>query len=59
MVSLRRITQDNYKECLELRVAEDQKLYFSPNLLSLAKAYVLYDSVMPFGIYEDSIMVGL
>ena len=55
---LKRITPDNYRECLDLKVAEDQKKFISPNVLSLAKAYLYYDSVTPFAIYDESLMVG-
>lgn len=58
MVRLERITPDNYGECLDLKVAKEQKDFVSPNVLSLAKAYVFYDSARPFAIYDDSLMVG-
>lgn len=58
MVRLERITEENYKECLKLKVAENQQKFVSPNVLSLAKAYIYYDSVTPFAIYKDDIMVG-
>ncbi len=58
MVRLEKITPENYEECFELRVAEDQKYFVSANTISLAKAYVFYDIVTPFAIYNDDIMVG-
>ncbi|WP_058300485.1 GNAT family N-acetyltransferase [Gorillibacterium timonense] len=58
MVRLEKITRDNYRECLDLKVKEDQHNFVSPNVLSLAKAYVYYDKVMPFAIYADHLMVG-
>ncbi|MCM0648898.1 GNAT family N-acetyltransferase [Clostridium swellfunianum] len=57
MVSLEKITPNNYRECLNLKVTEEQKHFVSPNVLSLAKAYV-YDDVVPFAIYNESLMVG-
>jgi diamine N-acetyltransferase len=58
MVSLEKIKPDNYRECLNLNVAEEQRCFVSPNVLSLAKAYVFYDNVTPFAIYDGSLMVG-
>lgn len=58
MVRLERLTPDNYRECLDLKVAEEQKNFVSPNVLSLAKAYVFYERVTPFAIYDNSLMIG-
>jgi len=58
MVTLEKITEDNYRACLDLKVAENQINFVSSNILSLAKAYVFYDIVSPFAIYNDDIMVG-
>lgn len=58
MVRLEEITEENYRECLKLKVAEEQQKFVSPNVLSLAKAYIHYDEVTPFAIYNDDIMVG-
>ncbi|MFZ5354855.1 MAG: GNAT family N-acetyltransferase [Bacillota bacterium] len=58
MVRLERITEDNYKECLNLKVRADQESFVSSNAHSLAKAYVYYHIVTPFAVYEDDIMVG-
>lgn len=58
MVRLEEITEKNYRECLKLKVAEGQQKFVSPNVLSLAKAYIHYEEVTPFAIYNDDIMVG-
>ncbi len=58
MISLEKITADNYKACIDLKVREDQSSFVSPNMLSLAKAYVFYDIVTPLAIYNDDQMVG-
>ncbi|MTI49922.1 GNAT family N-acetyltransferase [Sporosalibacterium faouarense] len=58
MISLKKITEDNYKECLELSVAENQKSFVSSIENSLAKAYVFSNIVTPFAIYSDETMVG-
>ena len=58
MVWLEKVTPDNYRECLKLKVAEDQKDFVTSNDISLARAVASYDKVTPFAIYNDDIMVG-
>ena len=58
MVELREITQENYEECINLRVAEHQKAFVSTTVHSLAQAWVSRDTAYPFAIYADDVMVG-
>jgi diamine N-acetyltransferase len=58
MVRLEKITEGNYEECLGLKVAENQTSFVSSNMKSLATAYVYYNRVTPFAIYDDELMVG-
>lgn len=58
MIRLEEIMPDNYKECMTLRVAENQKDFVSSNLESLAKAYIYRECVETFAVYNDNIMVG-
>lgn len=58
MILLEKITKENYRACLNLKVSEDQKYFVSSTTDSLAKAYVFYDIVTPFAIYNDDEMVG-
>lgn len=58
MVELRKITKDNYEECLNLSVADYQKNFVSSTVHSLAQAWVYYDTAFPFAIYADDVMVG-
>ncbi|MCM1988920.1 GNAT family N-acetyltransferase [Oceanirhabdus seepicola] len=58
MVWLEKVTADNYRECLKLKVAEDQEHFVTSNDISLARAVASYDKVTPFAIYNDDIMVG-
>ena len=58
MVELKEITKDNYEECLNLSVADNQKNFVSSNIYSLAQAWVYYNTAFPFAIYADNIMVG-
>ena len=58
MVELRKITIDNYEECLNLKVADNQKAFVSSNAHSLAQAWVYYKTAFPFAIYADDNMIG-
>ncbi|WBW96304.1 GNAT family N-acetyltransferase [Oceanirhabdus sp. W0125-5] len=58
MIRLEKITQENFDECINLKVAEEQKDFVSSPTLSLAKAYIHYDVISPFAIYNDDIIVG-
>ena len=58
MVELRKITKDNYIECLDLKVSEEQKNFVASNVYSLAQAWIFYDTAYPFAIYADNKMVG-
>jgi len=58
MVELRKIDKDNYNECLNLEVSDEQKNFVASNIYSLAQAWVFYDTAYPFAIYADDIMVG-
>jgi diamine N-acetyltransferase len=56
-VSLREITPKNFKECLELKVADDQILFVAPNVKSIAISKV-FPACLPFAVYADEQMVG-
>jgi diamine N-acetyltransferase len=56
-VSLREITPENFKECLELKVADDQVLFVAPNVKSIAISKV-FPACLPFAVYADDQMVG-
>lgn len=58
MVELKEITKENYEECLNLSVADNQKSFVSSVVHSLAQAWVYYDTAYPFAIYADNQMVG-
>jgi len=58
MIELRKITKDNYDECLKLQVSDEQKNFVAPNVYSLAQAWVYYETAYPFAIYADDVMVG-
>ena len=58
-VTLRDITQANWRECIMLMPAEDQRDYVYSNLYSLAEAKYEPDwGLVPLGVYAGETMVG-
>ncbi|MDR2976780.1 MAG: GNAT family N-acetyltransferase [Streptococcaceae bacterium] len=59
MTKLRKIDAENYWECLNLKVAEQQSTFVAPNSVSLAEAWVFSEEARPFAIYsDDGQMIG-
>jgi len=58
MVEFRNITEDNYNECINLKVSDEQTNFVAPNIYSLAQAWVFHETAYPFAIYADDVMVG-
>ena len=58
MVEFKKITENNYDDCLNLEVLDSQKNFVASNVYSLAQAWVFYETAYPFAIYADDIMVG-
>jgi len=62
MFELRKITWDNFDECIQLQLTEKQKGFMASNVYGLAQSYValLNDALpaMTFAIYDDETMVG-
>jgi diamine N-acetyltransferase len=56
-VHLTRITKDNWEQCIELTVGEEQKRFVASNLYSIAQVQFL-DNFEAVGIYDDNTMVG-
>lgn len=56
-ISLREITPENFKECINLKVADDQTGFVAPNVVSIAWTKV-YPTANPFAVYSDDEMVG-
>lgn len=56
-ITLRKIDQDNWRDCIKLKVREDQSRFVATNENSLALAYV-HTEMNPLGIYFDETMVG-
>ena len=58
MTELRKITEENFIEAFNLKLAPGQEEYVSHPIRSLAQAYVYRDQCQPFGIYASGKMVG-
>lgn len=56
-VSLREITPENFKECVNLKVADAQSKFVAPNVMSIAQSKI-YPTVSPMAVYAGDEMVG-
>ena len=58
MINLRKITEENFIDAFNLKLASGQERFVSHPIRSLAQAYVYGNQCQPFGIYENDTMVG-
>lgn len=58
MVELKAITEENFLDAFNLRLAPGQERFVSHPIRSLAQAYVYREQCQPFGIYAQGKMVG-
>ena len=58
MVELRAITEENFIDAFNLKLAPGQEAYVSHPIRSLAQAYVYRNQCQPFGIYAEERMIG-
>ena len=58
MITLKKITEENFIDAFNLNLAPGQEEFVSHPIRSLAQAYVYRDQCQPFGIYNDEKMVG-
>ena len=58
MIELKNITHDNFDDCVNLKVAENQKNFVAANIYSLAQAWLYYKTAFPFAIYDGDVLVG-
>lgn len=58
MIYLRKITEENFIDAFNLKLAPEQEGFASHPIRSLAQAYVYREQCQPFGIYEGDRMVG-
>ena len=58
MTELKPITEENFIDAFNLKLAPGQEKFVSHPVRSLAQAYVYREQCQPFGIYADEKMVG-
>ena len=58
MINLIKISEDNFLQAFNLKLAPGQENFVSNPVRSLAQAYVYRNQCQPFGIYENNRMVG-
>lgn len=58
MINLRKITEENFIDAFNLKLAVGQERFVSHPIRSLAQAYVYREQCQPFGIYKGDTMVG-
>lgn len=58
MVELRKITEENFIDAFNLKLAPRQERFVSHPIRSLAQAYVYREQCQPFGIYAEGKMIG-
>ena len=58
MIELRAITEENFIDAFNLKLAPGQESFVSHPIRSLAQAYVYRNQCQPFGIYAAEKMVG-
>lgn len=58
MVELKEITEENFIDAFNLKLASGQERFVSHPIRSLAQAYVYRNQCQPFGIYAEGSMVG-
>jgi len=58
MIELREITEENFDECLELSVSDDQEDFVDGTVYALAEAWLHRDEARPLAIYSGDEMVG-
>ncbi len=56
-ISLREITEENFRKCVNLKVAENQKGFVAENVMSIALSKVA-PHLIPLAVYNDEEMVG-
>ena len=56
-INLRDITQDNFKECINLSLSEEQIQYISSNVYSIAESKI-FPFWIPKVIYQEEQLIG-
>jgi diamine N-acetyltransferase len=56
-IDLRDITRDNFRKCIDLKVAENQTRFVATNVMSIAQSKVMPE-LIPLGVYDGDEIVG-
>jgi diamine N-acetyltransferase len=56
-IILREITPQNFRQCIDLKVADGQESFVAANLMSIAQAKI-YPTANPLAVYHEDEMVG-
>jgi diamine N-acetyltransferase len=57
-VQLKEITPQNFKECVNLKVADWQTTFVASNVMSLAQSKIVYPNANTLAVYAGDEMVG-
>lgn len=57
MILLREITKENFWDCIELSVNEEQNNFVASNAVSIAQSKVQPECI-PLAVYDDDLMIG-
>ncbi len=57
MITLRPITRENFRACIDLKTTPEQEPFVATNVVSIAQAYV-EPAFVPRAIYDDETLVG-
>jgi diamine N-acetyltransferase len=57
LIQLREITKENFWECIELSVNEEQKDFVTSNAVSIAQSKVQPECI-PLAVYDNDLMIG-
>lgn len=58
MVTLQKITEENFSAVLDIKMDEVQNRFVAPNVVSLAQAWLYGDMARPFAVCSDKTVVG-
>jgi diamine N-acetyltransferase len=57
MIQLKEVTRENFWDCIELTVSDDQSAFVTTNAVSIAQSKVQPECI-PLAVYDDETMVG-
>ncbi|WBW96353.1 GNAT family N-acetyltransferase [Oceanirhabdus sp. W0125-5] len=57
MISLENVTLDNWNECINLKLYDEEKVFICPNVYSIAEAQ-FYPKAVSKAIYDGEQMIG-